>query len=414
MKRISIRTLILLSSVTMLLLSACGVSEPETIDLSAEAVSSYTGSAPAVHMQLKTPGTNTIICQVSNTPANTKPVATGCPEGSYTEQLFDAAWKQIGTNKTVTVSGTTPPTTSRTYTGSAPATHMQLKIPNTNTVVCQVSNTPASTRPVAQNCPSGTYTEQLFGADWKQIGTNKTVTVGSPATPTAPPNPSSAVYSQTFDTVSLGKYKGISDLSVEACAGKGHCLKASYRPNNQGSPRLVYTEPLPAAKEYTLTYDLRFDKNFEWVYGGKLPGLAPSNVSAGCAARVDDAWSARLMWRGNGKLQQYLYSQDKTGCGEEVFADDFTLQKGRWYKVAVYVKVNSSASAKDGQVSLFVDGKEVARRDNLQLRNTSSGGLIEKFLFSSFYGGNDSSWSPSRTTYAYFDNFAVYPGLRSQ
>jgi Ricin-type beta-trefoil lectin domain-like len=73
---------------------------------------------------------------------------------------------------------------------------------------------------------------------------------------------------------------------------------------------------------------------------------------------------------------------------------------------------NDSASQRNGQVRLFVDGNEVRRQDNLRLRGVSSGGLVSRFLFSTFYGGSSSDWAPSRTTYAYFDNIAVYPGLR--
>ena len=176
----------------LLLLSACGESESEAASLSPEAVSSYTGSAPAVHMQLKIPGTNTTVCKVSNTPASTRPTAQNCPSGTYTEQLFGANWKQIGENKTVTIGGGSA---TFSHTGSAAAVHMQLKIPGTNNIVCKAENTSASTKPTAQNCPSGTYTEQLFGANWKQIGLNKAVTIGGGTTTPpsdTPPNPGEA------------------------------------------------------------------------------------------------------------------------------------------------------------------------------------------------------------------------------
>ena len=348
MKRASIYSLALLSSVT-LLLSACGANEPEATPLSTAATSSHTGAAPAVHMELKE--------------KNAKGDAVGRP-------------------------------------------------------ICKVYNTPPDTAPVVTGCPNGDYVEQLFDKNWSQVG-ERDVVVGSPTSPTPPPapnpTPGTSVYSQTFDSVPEGSYRGSSDLNVQTCSGKGRCLQARYHPNAEGSPRLSFRETLPAAREYTLTYDLRFDKDFEWVRGGKLPGLAPANSITGCEAAQDNGWSVRLIWRKDGSFMQYLYHQDKDeSCGENVYAQNFTLQKDRWYKVALYVKVNSSASAKDGQVLLYVDGNEVARRDNLRLRNTSTGGLIESFLFSSFYGGAEPKWAPSRTTYAYFDNFTVHPGLRTQ
>ena len=256
------------------------------------------------------------------------------------------------------------------------------------------------------------------GATVTGLRVNGRTVGGGPTDPPGPapdPDPGTSVYQETFENASLGKYKGKDDLNVQDCAGKGRCLRVRYRPTDVGSPRLTFREELPPAAEYTLTYDLRFDKGFEWVKGGKLPGLAPERSVTGCVPLNDTGWSVRLMWRAEGNFMQYLYHQGKTErCGENVYAEDFTLQKDRWYEVAIYVRVNSSASADDGQVRLFVDGEEVARRDNLRLRNADTGGLIERFYFSTFYGGSDPSWAPSQTTYAYFDNFAVYPGLRTR
>ena len=271
---------------------------------------------------------------------------------------------------------------------------------------------------VADNAFSGATVTSLK-VNGKVVGggtgpTDPTDPTGPVEPPDPDPNPDTAVYQQTFENVRLGEYKGKENLSVQDCAGQGRCLKVTYRPDEQGSPRLTFRENLPPASEYTLTYDLRFDGDFEWVKGGKLPGLAPENSVTGCVPLRDNGWSVRLMWRAEGSFMQYLYHQDKTDrCGENVYAEDFTLQKDRWYKVALYVRVNSLGSAADGQVRLFVDGQEVARRDNLRLRNTDTGGLIERFYFSSFYGGSDPSWAPSRPTFAYFDDFTVYPGLRT-
>lgn len=269
---------------------------------------------------------------------------------------------------------------------------------------------------VANNAFSGATVTSLK-VNGKVVGGTEPTDPTDPTDPVEPPDPNlgTAVYQQTFEDARLGEYKGKEDLNVQDCAGQGRCLKVTYQPDEQGSPRLTFRENLPPASEYTLTYNLRFDKDFEWVKGGKLPGLAPENSVTGCVPLRDNGWSVRLMWRAEGSLMQYLYHQDKEDrCGENVYAEDFTLQKDRWYKVAIYVRVNSSGAAADGQVRLFVDGEEVARRDNLRLRNTDTGGLIERFYFSNFYGGSDPSWAPPRPTFAYFDNFTVYPGLRTR
>ena len=111
MKRISIRLAVLLSSTVVLMLSACIADEADAAQLATAATGLHTGSATAVHMQLKNSGDD-IICKAYNTPAFTKPKAQ-CPGGTWNEQLFDINWKQIGSNKTVTVG--TPSNTNNTY-----------------------------------------------------------------------------------------------------------------------------------------------------------------------------------------------------------------------------------------------------------------------------------------------------------
>ena len=177
MKQVRIYPLVLLSLAVILLLSACGTNEPDATALSSAATSSHTGAAPAVHMQLKNRSTGAIVCYVYNTSASTKPTAQGCPHGTWKEQLFDRNWKQIRPDKIVTVGGPNPGSGTSSHTGAAPAVHMQLKN-SSGGVVCKAYNTSASQKPTAQNCPHGTWTEQLFNSSWRQIRPNKTVTVG--------------------------------------------------------------------------------------------------------------------------------------------------------------------------------------------------------------------------------------------
>lgn len=53
-----------------------------------------------------------------------------------------------------------------------------------------------------------------------------------------------------------------------------------------------------------VSYEVAFDSNFDWVKGGKLPGLRGGLNSTGCSggnqATGQDCFSTRLMWRKNG------------------------------------------------------------------------------------------------------------------
>jgi hypothetical protein len=53
-----------------------------------------------------------------------------------------------------------------------------------------------------------------------------------------------------------------------------------------------------------LSYEIAFDSSFNWVKGGKVPGLRggpnPDGCSGGNKPNGSDCFSARLMWRKNG------------------------------------------------------------------------------------------------------------------
>lgn len=54
-----------------------------------------------------------------------------------------------------------------------------------------------------------------------------------------------------------------------------------------------------------LSYEVAFDSNFDFVKGGKLPGLRggpePDGCSGGLAANGSNCFSSRLMWRTSGR-----------------------------------------------------------------------------------------------------------------
>lgn len=202
----------------------------------------------------------------------------------------------------------------------------------------------------------------------------------------------------------------------------GRAVRAAYVGSDVGSDRIVVGVPLPAAgDEYTLNYDVRFDRGFQFVKGGKLHGLGPAKPVTGGDPIRPDGWSARVMWRRGGEIETYTYHQDQPGkYGERARVDrTFLFEPGRWHAVSLHVRVNSPASASNGLVRLHVDGVLVETRDAARLRAADGDATrITQLLFSTFHGGNDPTWAPRgadggyATVYAYFDNLAVFPGER--
>jgi len=195
--------------------------------------------------------------------------------------------------------------------------------------------------------------------------------------------------------------------------------RVAYRGFDRGSERVHFQCALPKpGPEYTLEYSIRFDRDFQFVKGGKLPGLGPDLPMTGGHGIKADRWSVRPMFLTRGGLDAYVYHQDQPkGTGDPIIAKGFLFQKDRYYHIAVYVKVNSSPDARDGTVRLYVDNQPVAERSDLRYRAVSgNSALVAKFIFSTFHGGESPEWAPRdqagkfTTVYADFDNFVAYPG----
>ncbi|WP_416398739.1 RICIN domain-containing protein [Allohahella sp. A8] len=244
-----------------------------------------------------------------------------------------------------------------------------------------------------------------WGGDSQRFAFRKT------NTPTA----AKAVWNESFDGLSAGS-RWFDEPYTEIRNGCGvngsKCVRMTYVRSSVGSPRIVAEKSLPPAREYTLNYDVMFENGFEFIKGGKLPGLGPNRPTAGCAPIVDDGWSARVMWRRDGEPVIYSYHQNRAKrCGDD-FHSSVQFQTGRYQAISLHVKVNDPWSA-NGLIDLYIDGRKVASHQNVQLREVGGSQTeITKFLLATFFGGSDWSWAPPRTVYARFDNFAVYPGLR--
>lgn len=182
----------------------------------------------------------------------------------------------------------------------------------------------------------------------------------------------------------------------------------------------------------TFKYSVFFPADFEWVKGGKLPGLS---LGCGdlCATGGDwkkDAGSFRLMWREQGMAIGYLYlpinittkntreaafrvqsgsfksnADPGNGYGIDMWKNPLhglAFKKGRWNHVCMKIVLNSP-TLNDGSISLEVNGisKTVT---GIVFRRTAGIG-INSVLFSTFFGGNSSDWEPSKDCTARFSNF---------
>jgi hypothetical protein len=202
--------------------------------------------------------------------------------------------------------------------------------------------------------------------------------------------------------------------------GGGRALRIACVGGPMGSERVVRGIPLgEQGLDYTLNYDVLFEPGFQFVGGGKLHGLGPERSVTGGDPIRPDGWSARVMWRQQGRPELYTYHQDQQGKygdhGKVVRKAVFAT--GRYQAVSLHVRLNDPASARNGFVRMYVDGALVERHEGVRLRGVEDA-RISRFLFSTFHGGNDPSWAPKTpdggyaTLHALFDNIAVYRGER--
>jgi len=171
---------------------------------------------------------------------------------------------------------------------------------------------------------------------------------------------------------------------------------------------------LPPRQEYFASYWVRFGEGFSWgdeYHGGKLPGLGATELSSGgMASDGTDGFTARLMWRKNGKAVLYLYHMDKPHQWGEDFAfvypdgEPVVFAPGQWYQVTLRTRINTDQNA-DGLVEAWIDQKPVLKLENL--RFVTNGDLVDTLYFSTFHGGNTPEWAPLNDSVIHFDDFKV-------
>eukprot|EP00753_Platysulcus_tardus_P009270 PLAT192.1.p1 GENE.PLAT192.1~~PLAT192.1.p1 ORF type:complete len:405 (-),score=-20.81 PLAT192.1:387-1502(-) len=216
-------------------------------------------------------------------------------------------------------------------------------------------------------------------------------------------------------------------------AMQAHYPKGSYIPskNPRGGLSFYASGPsdvdLTTAKEATLSYRVYFPDGFEFVKGGKLPGLYGGNSASGAiscsgGSRSDECMSARFMWRTGGAGEMYTYlppsfkANDavcgvapKSECnptyGASVARGSFTFATGAWTTIGERVRLND-AGQENGELELFANGESMFKVGGLVLRN-SDAGRLRGIMMQTFFGGSTPDWASPKDQDVYFADFSV-------
>ncbi|KAG6844568.1 hypothetical protein H0H87_005910 [Tephrocybe sp. NHM501043] len=223
--------------------------------------------------------------------------------------------------------------------------------------------------------------------------------------------------------VSVGPSKNVTGPVLQATYPQG-----SFSSETGGAQFYNLWNATAGAKFQTMmiTYEVAFDEFFDWVKGGKLPGLRGSTKSnlGGCSSgkekdsATSDCFNVRLMWRKSGNGEVYasipttnnLCSQGGVSCAAEATTlqrGSFGFVSGQWNRVTLLVRLNDPPNVANGNIQLFYNDLSAIDQQGLQLRS-NSGVYLNGFYFSTFFGGSDNSWATPNTTHTYYRNIMLY------
>ncbi|WP_211261400.1 polysaccharide lyase [Pseudonocardia acaciae] len=205
------------------------------------------------------------------------------------------------------------------------------------------------------------------------------------------------------DFIAAPEVPGGLALRVHYPAGTASPHAAGGDPARAGGLQAYLRFPGPADTAY-LQYQVRFQPGFDFVKGGKLPGLFGGSGGSGGDHR-DDGFSTRYMWRKGGAGELYAYLPGGSGFGTSLGRGTWTFPAGQWTTIQQGVKLNTPGQ-RDGVVTVWVNGQQVFSQNDVQLRNTDQL-HIDGLFFSTFFGGGDQSWASPSDQYADFANFGV-------
>lgn len=176
----------------------------------------------------------------------------------------------------------------------------------------------------------------------------------------------------------------------------------------------------------SLSYEVFFPSTFNFVKGGKLPGVCFGVDPKACATGGEWApneGSFRIMWKSNGVGQGYAYQAVKGGSsaalqiqnkgykdavkkasdtGHALWSTStFQFKRGTWNTVSFTLKMNSPGK-RDGTLRLTINGvtktlDDVVFRENATVK-------FSNVIFVSFFGGGSADWASPVDTYIKFRN----------
>ncbi|CAK5283936.1 unnamed protein product [Mycena citricolor] len=196
------------------------------------------------------------------------------------------------------------------------------------------------------------------------------------------------------------------------------------------------------AQHVVVSYRMMLQGGWEWVKGGKLPGIfgGDGKLSYACTGGRKDnrckCFNIRPMWRANGQGELYTYlpltdhnrerqlavpptskANPDYGFSLGRGAFNFDVAVGRWATVAFRLKLNTVGSEDgcvhlnhgsppvshscQGELEFWINGRSVIKVTGLMLRD-SEASRIKGAHFQTFFGGHTEDWASPKEQKAWF------------
>ncbi|GAA5877385.1 hypothetical protein JCM3774_003582 [Rhodotorula dairenensis] len=362
--------------------SSSGLAPSTTSDATPTPASSTTTSAVPASTTSSPPSASTTSAEPETTTATTTTATTTTTTTTTTI-----------TSTTTTATTTTTPAPTTTTTTSAPTTTTTTSAPTTTTTASTTarstttSSKPSSTTTKAPATPSSTK----GSASWKQKtwfyslasfleivvdkqnwswGDDNVAVVGKGVPAREWTN---GVVRDTDSALQVAYPKGSRNPSAKPVGGVG-----------------FYSSKLDisTAHNVSFSYSVFFPADFDFVKGGKLPGLYGGAKACSGGSTAESCWSARLMFRTNGMGELYLYAprekQVDALCtlgplsycnsvyGMSIGRGSWTFKRGEWSNIRQDIWLNTPGKP-DGGFNIWVNNKLVLHSDSVYYRNSAAG-----------------------------------------
>jgi hypothetical protein len=221
----------------------------------------------------------------------------------------------------------------------------------------------------------------------------------------------------------------LSEVTDRSAPGNGSALRVLYGRGSSSSSCSDCPSPgggqfytsfakmglsnLSDANVLYLRYYLKFQQGFDFGRGGKLPGLYGGGIGEESGGQHGEAFSTRYMWRDHPVSGSLSNCSSLTPCSEvyvysPAISSGYGLDIGgkwHWQGDGQWHMVEQEVNRTTGSITVWYDGVKVLSTPDA-VKDISSIPFSGVF-FSTFFGGHDTTWGPSKDEYADFANFAV-------